>query len=237
MLVGLRSSENLAVSWIDDAAHEPPYAHFRPFAEIFSAWFPTRGMVLLHAAAVGDDDGVVLLVGDGGSGKSTTAMVCHQAGLGFLGDDFCLLEAGSSPRAHSVYRSAKLRHDSAHRITDVDASARDGSGEDHFFLVDEEATIVCAPVRAIVAVRPSADPTGAPRLERVTQDESFPLLLPTALKVPSGGTDAYRLWLHAAHTLTHRVPAFRLELTWDTDQVVELVRRVLVTQRSRSGTA
>ncbi len=235
MVVGLRSSENLAVSWIDDVAHEPPYTSFRPLAEIFSAWFPTQGLVLLHAAAVGDADGVVLLVGDGGSGKSTTAVLCSQAGLGFLADDFCLLEPGASPRVHSIYRSAKLRPDSAHRLPGVGASARDSSCDDHFFLVDEEATIVHAAVRAIVAVRPSTDPTGAPRLERATQDESFPLLLPTALKVPTGGTHAYRQWLQAAHTITRRLPAFVLELTWDTERVVELVRHVLDAEQSRDG--
>ena len=96
-----------ALSWIEDIALTPPYVRFRPFAEILSAWFPTVGMVLLHAAAVGDADGVVLLVGNGGSGKSTTSVVCSRAGLGFLADDFCLLEPGAPPRVHSIYRSAE----------------------------------------------------------------------------------------------------------------------------------
>lgn len=219
----LRSSDRTAISWIGEAASAPPYVRFRPFAEIFSAWYPTQGMVLLHAAAVGDADGAVLLVGDGGSGKSTTAVLCSNAGLGFLADDFCLLEPGAPPRVHSIYRSAKLRRDSAQRLPDVDATPDDIVDGDHYFLVDESDCIVSAPVRAIVATRPLPDLGATPHLERVPEPEVLPLLVPTALKVTSGGEAGYRNWLRAAHTLAHTVTTSILDLTWDTDRVVELV--------------
>ena len=67
-------------------------------------------------------------------------------------------------------------------------------------------------MRAIVAVRPTADPPATPRLEHVARDEIFPLLLPTALKLASGGEPAYRRWLSAAHALAESVPAFTLDL-------------------------
>jgi len=233
MVEGLRRHDDRAMSWIDDAAQAPPYARFRPFSEIFAAWFPSVGMVLLHAAAVGDVDGVVLLVGNGGSGKSTTAVVCSQAGVGFLGDDFCVLEPGAPPRVHSIYRSAKLRDDSARRVPEVEAPPNDRVDEDHYFLVDD--AIVSAPVLGVVAVRPAADPTTAPRLERVTRDAIFPTLLPTALKVATGGDAAYRTWLRVAHAIAETVPAFRLELTWDTARVVELVREALDVGRTHGA--
>jgi hypothetical protein len=221
---GLRNVDGVAFSWIQDVSHAPPYRRFRPFAELFAAWFPTVGLVVLHAAAVGDADGVVLLVGNGGSGKSTTSVLCSRAGLGFLADDYCLLEPGDPPRAHSIYRSAKLRLDTVRHLPDVDCAPGDQLDGDHYFLVDEDATVVSAPVRAIVAVRPAAKPTGAPRLERVASDETFRLLMPTALKVASGGDVAYRSWLRAAHAMAATVPAFTLDLTWDATGVVDLVR-------------
>jgi hypothetical protein len=183
-------------------------------------------MLLLHAAAVGDADGVVLLVGDGGSGKSTTAVLCSLAGLGFLADDFCLLEPGPLPRVHSIYRSAKLRRDSARRLQGATASSGDGIDGDHYFLVDEAATIVSAPVRAVVAVRPASGPHAETRLERIPPDRVFPYLLPTALKLASGGEHAFRQWLRAAHTIARTVDAYELQLTWDTTHLVDLVREV-----------
>jgi hypothetical protein len=221
---GLRIADGVAFSWIEDLGDAPPYRRFRPFAELLAAWFPTVGLVVLHAAAVGDADGVVLLVGNGGSGKSTTSVLCRQAGLGFVADDYCLLEPGDPPRVHSIYRSAKLRLDSVRHVPGVECAPGDEIDGDHYFLVAEDATVVSAPVRAIVAVRPAAEPTASPRLERVATDDTFRLLLPTALKVASGGDVAYRGWLRAAHALAAAVPTFTLDLTWDAGGVVDLVR-------------
>jgi hypothetical protein len=51
----------------------------------------------------------VLLVGKGGSGKSTSALSCLQSELSYAADDYCLLDMrGTEPRAHSIYNSAKL---------------------------------------------------------------------------------------------------------------------------------
>lgn len=232
---GVRHADGRAMSWIDDAAHAPPYTRFRPFADIFSAWFPVTGMSLLHAAAVGDAEGVALLVGNGGSGKSTTSVLCSRAGLGFLADDFCLLEPGTPPRVHSIYRSAKLRHDSMGLVPGVEVAPGAPVDDDHYLLVDEDATIVSAPVRAVIAVRPAVDVTAAPRLEHVARDEIFRLLLPTALKVATGGDVAYRSWLRAAHVIADTLPAFTLDLTWETSRVVDLVRDALDARSTPNG--
>ena len=52
-----------------------------------------------------------LLVGKGGSGKSTTALACLESALSYVGDDYCLLSQPPQPQAHSLYSSAKLKPD------------------------------------------------------------------------------------------------------------------------------
>lgn len=54
-----------------------------------------RGHLVLHAAAVGDDRGAILLAGQGGAGKSTLAASFWAAGYEVLSDDCLLL----GPRA------------------------------------------------------------------------------------------------------------------------------------------
>ena len=58
---------------------------------------------LVHAGAVGDDRGGVLLVGPRGSGKTTVAVAAVSGGLGLAGDDYVLLGAGRDLVVDSLY--------------------------------------------------------------------------------------------------------------------------------------
>ena len=64
--------------------------------------------LLVHAAAVGGASRGALLIGAGGSGKSTTAVACVEAGMRAAGDDYVLLDAVASRRASAVrHREAR----------------------------------------------------------------------------------------------------------------------------------
>lgn len=67
----------------------------------------SRGLVPLHAAAIGNDDGFWLLPAAAGQGKSTLAAAAASAGLRFLGDDFVLLDAERLV-LHSLYATLRL---------------------------------------------------------------------------------------------------------------------------------
>jgi hypothetical protein len=92
---------------VDDPARLPPWDRPAPLRTLLSWWFASEGMLLAHAAAVGTEDGAVLLVGPGGSGKSSTALGCLAAGMGYLGDDYVLLDPAKGS-VWSVFGSAKL---------------------------------------------------------------------------------------------------------------------------------
>lgn len=75
-----------------------------PLQALLHAWLREKGKQLTHAAAVGNGEKALLLTGKGGSGKSTVALACLEAGLSVLGEDYCALEPG---KVESVYQSAK----------------------------------------------------------------------------------------------------------------------------------
>ena len=89
----------------------PYYEAGSPLRTMLHWWFRQQGMQFVHAAAVGMADRAVLLAGKGGSGKSTAALACLQAGLDYLGDDYCLVDRQSSPTVHSLYNTCKLSGD------------------------------------------------------------------------------------------------------------------------------
>jgi hypothetical protein len=66
------------------------------------------GVVMLHAAGVGTAEGSVLIGGNSGAGKSSTALRCLAGGLNYFGDDICAISIqNGAPQIHSVYSSGK----------------------------------------------------------------------------------------------------------------------------------
>lgn len=53
----------------------------------------------------------LLITGTGGAGKSTTALACVSAGLGYTADDYCMASIGKERMLYSVFGTEVLaRH-------------------------------------------------------------------------------------------------------------------------------
>ncbi|MCW5772544.1 MAG: hypothetical protein KIT16_12960 [Rhodospirillaceae bacterium] len=97
-----------ALAWYRGAAEMPDWERIHPLRRLLGAWAGAHGMQIVHAGAVAFDGPGVLVVGPGGSGKSTTVLACLAAGARAAGDDYVLLEPGDPPRAHSLYGAMRL---------------------------------------------------------------------------------------------------------------------------------
>jgi len=86
----------------------PYYEAASPLRTLLHWWFRGQGMQFVHAAAVANGGAGVLLVGKGGSGKSTAALACVDAGFQYAGDDYAMVQLHPHPRVHSLYNSCKL---------------------------------------------------------------------------------------------------------------------------------
>jgi hypothetical protein len=105
-----RASQTAAFC-VADPGDLPHWERSSPFRQLLAWFFRARGMHLLHGAAVGGPDAGLLLVGRGGSGKSSSALAClewPEPGLGVAGDDYCVVSQGPPARAWSLYRTAKV---------------------------------------------------------------------------------------------------------------------------------
>jgi DNA polymerase III delta prime subunit len=96
-----------AVFWTPGAEHVPWYERAAPLRTVLHWSLAGPGTHLVHAAAVAHERAGVLLAGPAGSGKTTTALACLEAGMGYLGDDYVVITGGARPRAYSLYATAK----------------------------------------------------------------------------------------------------------------------------------
>ena len=103
--------ENLALYWVKDAQALPYYEIGSPLRTILHWWADQGAYQFVHGGAVGLPTGGVLLAGKGGTGKSTTALACLEAGLLYASDDYCLIRTDTEPFVYSIYNTAKLRGD------------------------------------------------------------------------------------------------------------------------------
>lgn len=202
-----------AMYWTRDAAGVPYYERGSPCRSILGWWSADRGRQLTHAAAVGRPDGCVLLAGRGGSGKSNTALQCLSAGLSYLADDYCLITAGETPRAHALFGTGKVHGADLVRfpmlVPYVD-NAQHLDVEKALFFFNRhlpDRLLRDAPIRAVVVPRVAG--TGASRLERVTPVDALLALAPsTTAQLPHAGAEV----MHTLTALVRAVPCYRLTI-------------------------
>lgn len=108
--------------WCADSGQLPYWEYAAPLRLIFSWWLPARGSALVHGAAVGRPEGGALIVGRGGSGKSTTSLLALLDGLSFASDDYVVVEqdrGGRGPYVHSAFGSGKLDNAQGERFPEL----------------------------------------------------------------------------------------------------------------------
>lgn len=202
-----------------------------PFRYIFHSWFAARGLQFVHGGAVGSAAGGVLLTAKGGSGKSTTTMLCAKAGMQFAGDDYCLAD----PRTgylHSLYNSTKLKGtEDLTRLPEVTGLSRNpdsfengGFGKAIYFLSElwNDRLVSGFPLRAVLI--PTVTGGVDSRLDPCSPADALMAMMPsTVAQLPDAGQgDSERI-----AALVQKLPAYRLHLGTDVAQIPPLVQQVL----------
>jgi hypothetical protein len=209
---------NRAVHHFPSATTPRWYQRASPLKELLHSWAATVGLRFVHAAAVGTERGGVLLTGSSGAGKSTTSLACRVGGLGFAGDDYVLVDPDEL-RVHSVYRTARLGWDTAERFPGL--LEADNAPPDEKALGFLDGVVRGFPLRAVLV--PAVGDGRRTRVERISPARALLALAPsTVLQIAGGQADALR----AARRLLEAVPAYRLDLGTDLDEVADVVAEV-----------
>lgn len=204
-----------------------------PFRFLLHDHFAHRGLQFVHGAAVGDASAALLIVGMGGSGKSSTALACAVAGMSYLGDDYCVVDCASR-EVHCLYRSGKLvGHGDlarlpafAGRCINEDAFEHGGSGKG-VYLVNEVAAGAAAATRPIAGVAvPRIVQQAHSRVIACAAGDCLEALMPSSIgQLPGGDTeDARRIG-----ALVAACPSAGIEVGSDPRRVTDAVREALRT--------
>ncbi|HEY3812807.1 MAG TPA: glycosyltransferase [Caulobacteraceae bacterium] len=216
-----------AVYWVRTPTALPYWTKASPFRTLFHWLMESRGKQLLHAAAVGTDDGAVLIVGRGGVGKSSTALACLEAGFGYVGDDYVVVGL-DPPRAYSLYNTAKLEPHQTARFPRLASLIPDApvEGEEkavvRLYPARAEGIVTSAPLRAVLT--PRFGDGGPTRFEPVDAAVlSRAAAFTTLAQLPHAGAPTHNF----IGRLIATVPARTLVLSRDFAEIAGAVRGLL----------
>lgn len=201
--------------WCRDVDAFSIYERAAPLQTLFYWALAEFGWQIVHAAAVGVETGGVLLVGNTGAGKSTTALSCLAGErLRLLSDDKCLVRLDESPRAFGLFNSAKIKGDMLERLPFFRPLL---SGWDDHFKADKGLVFLhprftarmaaSFPIKALVL--PEVAHRAEAAIRAATPGDIFRQLGPsTAIWLSGAEADNYRFTARMARQL----PGYRIAL-------------------------
>jgi hypothetical protein len=222
-----------AALWLGDAGDLPYHLVAAPLLPILSWFLAERGLSVVHGAAVGTPSGALLLGGRSGTGKSTAALACLNDGLGFLGDDMCIVDPGEPLVVHSLFCSAKLDAPDTARFPALSAAlVAAGAGWDKaVYLFDRHRAgevVRRAPLAGVAIPRRGAIGAAAPLSPR----EGFLAMAPnTVFQLPG----AARAACAGVKQIVSRVPLHVLGVGDDIAEIPARVRDFARMLPSRGG--
>jgi len=217
-----------ALFWTRDAVTLPSYESAAPLRTILGWWMEQENRILIHGGAIAAERGAVLLAGPGGSGKSTTALLCLQAGWKYLADDYCVVEPGNPPRVSSLYSTAKVARRWLLHMPNLEKLSKATSemhADKHLLFLNElcpDDLIHSATCHVLLL--PSISEQDQTTVETATEGEALRALAPsTIFQSSASGQSTFR----RLSELVQQLPIRRLNLGRELDQIVPQVDRCL----------
>jgi hypothetical protein len=217
------------VGWVDSAARLSPFERGKPLQPLLFAWQTDLGIVPVHAGLVARQGRGILLGGPGGSGKTTTSLLCLAAGFDYLGDDYIAVPPPGHrwPRGFSVFASAWLEPEHARHFGWLLEHMVAEPGEDKRLVALAEVAGVrlreSADIVALVLPRVAGTPRTS--YHPATKGEALRRLAPSSiLQLP---LVAPRPALERMAAMTSRLPTYWLDLGQDLAEIPLRVDEIL----------
>lgn len=222
-VAAIATAEEIQLGGTDD----DPAALADDYGTVFGAaityWLAHRGRFPIHAAAVGQGDDALLLLGRPGAGKSTAAWGAHRAGCEFLADDTAFIrrtEAGSL-EVSGLHKRVAIPGELLPTIPEgasQDMFTGEGGGSrDRWALLPEMLTPGWRRVVGVVTPTHGTAPEG----ELVETGRMDLMRLAVGVYYAADSQDQLSAWLPHAGMIA-RLPAWELRHTPEVDRRLEV---------------
>ena len=225
VLSAIDTERRLALQCVRSFDALPQYEWGAPLRDILSWWLVAQRRPMLHSAAISAFGKGALLVGPGGSGKSTTAAQClrHES-LSFVADDYAAVALDDAiPRLHAVFGTAKLTGHALEQVPGLNSG--EFATETGKFLIPLDADMIASDVPLRSILLPRVADQAESEIVPVRPGEAMLRLAPSTLFQRAGS--GQREMAQMAE-LVRRIPSFRLKLGRSRTQLLDILTRHLL---------
>lgn len=205
----------------------PPWDPGSPLRNFLQWQLSHEAGSLLHAGTLGLGKRGVLLAGEGGSGKSSTVVAGLFGGLTSVGDDYVFVDTDRLI-ARPVFETLKQDHAGLQRLRRDAHPAipreENWQGKRQFYMPDLAGPPLPDALPLSALLLPEITGGNRTALTPATGKEAFLALAPSGvMQIPC---DRPRLFALAAE-VARRLPAYRLTLGTDPQEIVQVLRGFL----------
>jgi hypothetical protein len=223
----LLSTQSRARLFVGHEAGRDATITARPAIASVSAWATRNELFPSHASAACREDDGLLLVGEGGRGKTTTALALAMCGWSLIADDRCFVNAQDEALLmHGLYRTTIVTPNIADRFPEFLGNhiGVTSEGKIATYLPTQIAFGKSAKLRGLVLLSQNHDEPY--QMTRLTPHEALAAWQQTFMfSHPSLSPERslFSLLTKASRT----VPAWRLNLGWDFQKLDKVLRHHL----------
>jgi GT2 family glycosyltransferase len=216
------------IFWVENPAHLPYWTYAAPLRTLFHWCMEMCGCQLLHAAAIGTDQGAVLLTGAGGSGKSTTALAGLVDGMRFAGDDYIVVKLSPAPSVFTLYSTAKINSENIegfHQLKHLMIEAGENQEKAVYQLFPVMRNQLAREMPIVGILAPRINGSGTTQIHCPASDKEIPRAasFTTVSQLPYAGNYTYDF----IEKLIKSVPSFVIDLGQNREDILAEVKRFI----------
>jgi len=213
--------------WVASGSVVPWWESSFPLRTMLHWWTAPTSLQLVHAGSVGLRGRGVLVAGNSGAGKSTTALACLEAGFEYAGDDYVIVDVEAAT-VHSIYSTAKLEPANLERFPALApvVANRDRLADQKamVFLHDHRPGSLVRSLDLCAIVVPRVACARASHIEPASPAAALRVLAPTtSFHLPGYGREV----MSKLTKLVRALPCYRLDAGADFDDLAATMARVI----------
>jgi hypothetical protein len=202
-----------------------------PLRGILSWILRRNDIAMIHAASVGTSDGCVIIGGNSGAGKSSTALRSLAGGMFYLGDDICAISnKNNNPTVHGIYSSGKTLSSDLKFFPALTSSIHSHFEEFYekevYFFYDQFKSQLPKSGKIKAIIIPHQDLTLAIGFQNISFAKALSVICSSTKNLlPNAGDEMF----HILSSILHQTPCYRFNLGNNPSLIVDALANFIST--------